>query len=257
MTTDVLADVLATIRLTGSIHFDFDLSPPWVAEAPTSRDIAGFVMPGARRAIEYHLMARGGCWANAIGDPAVRLSEGDLIVFPQGDQHVLSSAPGMRATPDWRCSAAHSPLPIVYEGGGGGADRCRILCGFLGCDDRPFNPLLAALRRMILVSTSGREGSSSWLATLLHLSRARDARATARRPQRPVASVRVDLRRGHPSAPGDAPGRADRMAGGPARPVVGQALGACTRRRASRGRSSAWPGRSASRARSWRSGSPT
>ena len=42
-----------------------------------------------------------------------------------------------------------TPLPIVYELGGGGVDRARVVCGFLGCDERPYNPLLTALPPMI------------------------------------------------------------------------------------------------------------
>ena len=41
MTTDVLSDVLRAVRLTGAVYFDFELSSPWVAEAPPSREIAG------------------------------------------------------------------------------------------------------------------------------------------------------------------------------------------------------------------------
>ena len=43
--TDVLSDVLRLVRLTGAVYFDFDLSSPWVAEAPASREIAAIVMP--------------------------------------------------------------------------------------------------------------------------------------------------------------------------------------------------------------------
>ena len=55
---DVLSDVLRAVRLTGAVYFDMELSSPWVAEAPPSREIAGIVMPGAQRVIEYHLFAR-------------------------------------------------------------------------------------------------------------------------------------------------------------------------------------------------------
>src|SRR5512134_2333314 len=99
MTTDVLSDVLRAVHLTGAVYFDFELSSPWVAEAPPAREIAAMVMPGAERVIEYHLIARGGCWGHMVGQEPIRLNEGDFIVFPQGDPHVLSSAPGMRATP--------------------------------------------------------------------------------------------------------------------------------------------------------------
>ena len=56
---DVLSDVLRAVHLTGAVYFDFELSAPWVAEAPHSSRIAATVMPGSQRVIEYHLIARG------------------------------------------------------------------------------------------------------------------------------------------------------------------------------------------------------
>lgn len=182
MKTDVLSDVLRAVRLTGAVYFDFELSAPWVAEAPPSREIASLVMPGAQRVIEYHLVARGSCWGHAVGEAPAQLHEGDLIVFPQGDPHVLSSAPGMRAATDLTMFARQSQrLPIVYEVGGGGVERARIVCCFLGCDDRPFNPLLSALPRVIHLSAAGTNGSTGWLSTLLSLAatEARGERAGA------------------------------------------------------------------------------
>jgi hypothetical protein len=174
MTEDVLSDVLRAVRLTGAIYFDYELTAPWVAEAPPSHAIAAAVMPGAQRVIEYHLLARGTCWAHAIGDAPIRLSEGDLLLFPHGDPHVLASAPGLRATPDLGMFARSSaPLPIVYAAGGGGPDEARVICGFFGCDDRPFNPLLDALPRVLHVPAA--KVGDSWLATLF-LTAARESR---------------------------------------------------------------------------------
>jgi hypothetical protein len=128
------------------------------------------VMPGAERVIEYHLMARGSGWGEIAGQPAIRLNEGDLIVFPQGDAHILSSAPGMGATPDLSMfRRPTTPLPRVYEFGGGGSDRARIVCCFLGCDERPFNPLLAALPRVIHLSAAAHGAAAGWLATLINI----------------------------------------------------------------------------------------
>ena len=162
MPVDVLSDVLRAVSLTGAVFFDFDLSSPWVIEAPASRDIATKVMPGAQRVIEYHLIARGAGWGHAVGQEPFRLREGDIIVFPQGDAHVLSSEPGMREPPDMKAVGRVSEKrPVAFELGGGGPDRARVVCCFLGCDERPFNPLLTALPKVIHLSTTG------WLGTMM------------------------------------------------------------------------------------------
>jgi AraC-like DNA-binding protein len=142
-----------------------------VLEAPPSREIASTVMPGAQRVIEYHLVASGSCWGHAVGDAPIRLREGDLIVFPQGAAHVLSSAPGMRNPTDASVFARPAPMPTLrpMEVGGGGHDRARILCCFLGLDERPFNPLLTALPSVIHLPADGTGSASAWLATLLSL----------------------------------------------------------------------------------------
>jgi AraC-like DNA-binding protein len=179
---DVLSDVLRAIRLSGAVYFDFELSSPWVVEAPPAREIVGRVMPGAERLIEYHLIARGTGWAQAAGAEPAPLREGDVILFPRGDAHVLSSAPGLRATPDMQVLArASTPLPMFYELGGGGPDRARIICCFLGCDDRPFNPLLSALPAVIHLSSSGPDTAPRPLAMLMSLAATESGSARAGR----------------------------------------------------------------------------
>jgi AraC-like DNA-binding protein len=150
MPGDVLSDVLAAVRLSGAVFFDWEMTSPWVVETPPARDVAARVMPGAQRVIEYHLVARGTCWTHAVGGDPVLLREGDLVVFPQGDAHVLSSAPGMRSAPDVsKFARGSTPLPFSYTHGGGGPERARIVCSFVGVDERPFNPLLGALPAII------------------------------------------------------------------------------------------------------------
>jgi AraC-like DNA-binding protein len=166
--TDVLSDVLRGVRLSGAVYFDFELSSPWVREAPPARDLTGLVMPGTQRVIEYHVIARGTCWGQVLGQTPIALGEGDVILFPQGDAHVLSSAAGMRETPDLAAFPAPStPLPVFHEFGGGGPERARIICCFLGCDERPYNPLLAALPRVIHVSAADRDSPARWIGSLM------------------------------------------------------------------------------------------
>lgn len=175
MTEDVLSDVLRAVRLTGAAFFDFHMTAPWAAAAPESCEIAASVMPGAQRVIEYHLVARGTCWVRMRGTEPVRLNEGDLVMFPQGDAHVLSSSPGMDAVADLTLfTRPTSSLPVFVELGGAGPHQTRVVCGFLGCDERPYNPLLSALPAMIHISS--RESSSlGWLTALVDMA-ARESR---------------------------------------------------------------------------------
>src|SRR6478609_2444448 len=98
--TDTLSDVLRAVRLTGAVFFAVDASAPWVVEAPAGCDVGPHIMPGVDHVIEYHVVTSGSCWGGLVDEPSVKLEAGDIIVFPQGDSHVMSSAPGMRGAPD-------------------------------------------------------------------------------------------------------------------------------------------------------------
>lgn len=135
---------------------------PWSAEAAPAREIAAAVLPGCEHVMEYHMIAKGRGWAAVEGQPPVRLGAGDVVIFPQGDPHVMSSAPGiepLRQTADWVFSTRNDPkpIPIAYHHGvvdaGASlpveeADTIAV-CGFLGCDLKPFNPLVAVLPRIL------------------------------------------------------------------------------------------------------------
>ncbi len=162
MSTDTLSDVLRAVRLKGAFFFDIDATAPWVAEAPPACTVAPRILPGAEHVIEFHVVTSGGCFGGLLDGEPVRLEPGDVIVFPQGDPHVMASAPGMRAAPEMGIHQhpVGSQLPIVVRLGEGGAERTHVICGFLGCDARPFNPLLAALPRVFRVRGASLERSA-------------------------------------------------------------------------------------------------
>ncbi len=158
--SDTLSEVLRAVRLTGAIYFSIDASSPWVAEAAPSREIAPRIMAGVEHVIEYHVITKGTCFGGIVGEPPVRLEEGDVIAFPQGDPHVLSSGPGMRGGPGLdEILRADQPFPVAVSLAGGGPDKTSVICGFLGCDARPFNPLLATLPRMLHIHGKGERTS--------------------------------------------------------------------------------------------------
>jgi AraC-like DNA-binding protein len=178
MGADALSDLLRAVRLTGAVFFNVEVSSPWVAEAPPAKILAPLIMPGAQHLIEYHVMTSGRCWGGVVGTDAIELQAGDVVVFPHGDAHVLSSAPGMRAEPnmDLYRDPGSNQLPFFVKDGGGG-EAAHLVCGFLGCDAYPFNPLLDALPRMLCA----REMSADSGSSLGHLARLALVEATDKR----------------------------------------------------------------------------
>jgi AraC-like DNA-binding protein len=158
MSHDPLSDVLRSVRLRGAVFYYVNFDGVWAAETPASPHLAGALMPGADHVLAYHLLLRGEGWAAVDGHPPVRLAEGDIVMFPRGDTHMLSSAPGLRAQDDdsnWRFTTRNDPkpIPVAYHrgvlrpGAPGPAEGARtvVVCGFVACDTRPFNPLITAL----------------------------------------------------------------------------------------------------------------
>jgi AraC-like DNA-binding protein len=147
----VLSDVLRAVRLTGAVFFLVEASSPWVMELPDGTALAPGIPSGAQRVISYHVVTRGTCWGGLAGGEPVCLEAGDVLVFPRGDAYVMSIARGMRGGPSvtevlgFIRKMSAGQLPFVVTEGGGGAERLDLVCGFLGCDVRPFNPLLATL----------------------------------------------------------------------------------------------------------------
>ena len=167
MSVDILSDVLTAVRLKGAVFFDVEASVPWVAEALPAKATASAILPDAEHVMEYHVITGGSCWASVIGHdlPPIQLLAGDVVAFPQGDAHILSSTPGMRGDPGPDPSVVPgeiAQLPVMLNIDGGGSERAHLVCGFLGCDSRPFNPLIEALPPMMHIRSSGAT-HGSWL----------------------------------------------------------------------------------------------
>ncbi|HEX6049273.1 MAG TPA: AraC family transcriptional regulator [Gemmatimonadaceae bacterium] len=226
---DVLSDVLRAVRLSAALFFVTDASSPWAIQVPPGTTLAPLVMPGAQNLISYHVVASGRCWCRVAGAVPVRLDVGDVIVIPHGHSYALSLGPEIvRPWPPedvldfFRMMAAGS-LPFTVTEGGGGPDRLQLVCGFLGCDAGPFNPVLGTLPPALRVGCVNSDHDDR----LAHL--IRFAMAESSEPRSGSACVRqriaelmfVEVVRRHLS--NLAPGHGGWLAG-LRDPVVGRAL---------------------------------
>ena len=171
MDHDTLSDVLRNVRLRGAVFFSVSGNSGWVAEAPPARQIAPLLLHGVDHVMEYHVVATGTCWAAIPDGPSAQLCAGDVVMFPHGDAHVVSSAPGMRGQVDldWFAQVADErwPVQVTYDGldvkrapPQDGADTT-VVCGFIGCDLHPFNPLISALPRLLHLRA---DDDNAWIA---------------------------------------------------------------------------------------------
>ncbi len=156
---DPLSDVLRAVRLDGAFFYFVEAVSPWSVAAVGARELVPRVLPGAEHLIAYHILTSGSCWAGVQGEEQVLMRPGDVVVFPHGDPHLMSSEKGRRVPGDHH-GTSPDRYPETVRVGRPAAPETTFVCGFLGCDVRPYNPLLASLpRRMHVAGITG-----GWLA---------------------------------------------------------------------------------------------
>jgi AraC-like DNA-binding protein len=226
--SDTLSDVLEAVRLTGALFFLVDAHTPWVAEAPASADLAPVILPPAQHIVSYHVVRQGACWCESTGHATMRLEHGDVLVVPHGDAYQLASSCGLRTgwssaeALGWFRAMADGRLPFVVTEGGTGPERLELVCGFLGCDALPFNPVLTSLPALLKVRLRG--DSVSRLSGLLEfaITESSAARPGSRSVRLRIAElVFVEVLRSYLTSASE-----DRASwlGGLRDPVVGRAL---------------------------------
>ena len=156
---DALSDLLRVVRFDGAYFYNVQAAAPWGIDTLGARELTPRVLPRAEHLIAYHVLLAGSCWSGLTGKDRVELNPGDVIFYPRGDPHVMSSQrrgdPSMLAT-------APSPFASTVQLGPNAAPTAELTCGFFGCDRRPFNPLLSALPRRVHVKGSNTAWGAKW-----------------------------------------------------------------------------------------------
>jgi AraC-like DNA-binding protein len=180
---DTLSDVLRTVRLTGALFFTIEASSPWCVSVPDGAVLAPVLLPRAQHVISYHVVTQGSCWGRVAAGPSVALEAGDVLVVAQGDAYAMGMGadrwkpPGDAELAFFQQMAAGA-LPFTIEEHGGGRESLHLVCGFLGCDLRPFNPLLRTLPRLLHLRAGSAEPNDALRSLIeLTLAESREPRA--------------------------------------------------------------------------------
>ena len=156
--TDPVSDVLESIRLRGAVFFLWEPRWPFATGVADGTAIAQQMFPHSDNVISYHIVTEGTCWGTVAGEEPVQLNAGDVLVLPRGDHYMISNEPRFPEDDDLEQSVRFfkmlraGEIPPVIRNGGDGPGYSNLICGFLSCDMRPFNPLLATLPKILRVS---------------------------------------------------------------------------------------------------------
>jgi AraC-like DNA-binding protein len=141
VTSDVLTDVLQTVRVGAACYGRLEATAPWGLRSAPAEDA------------KFHVVLRGECWltVEGLGAP-VRLSTGDLVALPHGHAHSLSDAldtdpHSLDSLVACKTCGEGGPLRI----GGGGAETT-LVSGRFHFEDRKNNPLLSVLPPVITLA---------------------------------------------------------------------------------------------------------
>ena len=168
---DAVSDVLRVVRLGGAVYLHAELTAPWGLIGHADQTLCTAYLPRSDRIVSYHLITEGTCWARLpdSSDPAICAHAGELLVVPQGEAHIMGSAPDVApvpAGPLLETQLANLPGEVLNLSYGGGGAPTRILCGFLACDDALTNPVLGSLPRLFKVDVRN-DPQSAWLEASL------------------------------------------------------------------------------------------
>jgi len=167
---DAFSEILSGLKLTGAVFFTADFSAPWGVSTPASNRITETIAPGVEYLVLYHLITEGRAVVEMLDGQITNLMPGDVVIFPHGDAHHISSgSDAKRPFPNYGIAAKMKSrdLSPVHAGGGGPASR--FVCGYMACDPHLCRPVLSGLPSILKVNIRT-DGSGHWLeSSILHL----------------------------------------------------------------------------------------
>jgi AraC-like DNA-binding protein len=162
---DALSDILRVVRLKGGVFLHAEFTAPWCVHSQVTPEDCGSFLEGSEHLVIYHYVAEGRLIAQIPGSAPVVIDAGEVVIFPHNHGHLLGSDVTIPPVPSKQTVvASQDGLWVIRHGGGG--EKTRIVCGFLGCDRLEGNPLAASLPPMLRFDT--RHGNAAaWMRSSL------------------------------------------------------------------------------------------
>jgi AraC-like DNA-binding protein len=167
---DAFSEILSGVKLNGAVFFTAEFSAPWGLSAPASSMTAATLGLPAAHLVLYHLVVDGEAIVELADGQSTRLGPGDVVVFPHGDPHHISSGKdAIRPFPNYGISAKMKARDLTPLHAGGGGAVSRFVCGYMTCDPYLSRPILNGLPPVFTVNIRT-DRAGHWLEnSILHL----------------------------------------------------------------------------------------
>jgi AraC-like DNA-binding protein len=156
-----LTDILRDMRLSGGVFLEAEFTAPWCIVAQVDADDCEPFIPMPPYLIAYHYVLEGRFILDIEGGPRLEAGPGQLVVLPRNDRHCLASAVGVTPVDASGLITPGTDGALASIRCGGGGERTRILCGFLGSADG-CDPLLLSLPPVMSLRLE-RHGTGKWI----------------------------------------------------------------------------------------------
>jgi len=152
---DALSDVLKSVRLEGAVFLNAEFTAPWCIRGRYGLTSVRERLAGTDHVVFFHFLVEGRCHVRlAEGGDVIEVAAGDVVLFPQDDQHLMGSdlqlAPVDTASLLQRDADAGADFIQLRHGGGGAPTR--FVCGYLACSRSVCRPLLESLPRLARIT---------------------------------------------------------------------------------------------------------
>jgi AraC-like DNA-binding protein len=163
--SDVLADMLRAVRLTGSVFLNARFSAPFGVLSPKRYD-ARTPMAHLRHISVFHLIAAGTGTVEIATGERRSVSAGDILLLPLADAHKFWNGDfsEMAFGPDLMQPGPVKGMWTINHGGGGEATR--MVCGFIESSEFLFAPVFRSLPPLLVFQTVDDEVSALLTSTV-------------------------------------------------------------------------------------------
>ncbi len=180
---DALSETLRVVQLVGAIFINARFTAPWCYRSPSAAAAAPILEPGAERIVIFHLVTEGECYVEMENALPVKLIAGDVVVFPAGDTHCMTSQPGLPPAKGCAVGCGSRAAATATDLRRRGARRHGWCAAIWRATPRLARMLLAGLPPLVKVNVRG-SNAGVWLEASV-----RYALAEARSPRPGGAGV--------------------------------------------------------------------